>query len=80
MLCLSGQAADALIDGINGLAEETPKELAERRDWLTMTVSMLAFETGDWALARAHLGAPPPSQVAGTALIFRHLAGRIGAR
>jgi DNA-binding CsgD family transcriptional regulator len=39
---------------------------------MTLTISHLAFEAGDWKLAQANLGTPP-SQLVGVHLIFRLL-------
>lgn len=39
---------------------------------MTLTLSELSLEVGDWKAARAHLGAPP-SHVEGLVLIFRLL-------
>src|SRR5207248_3984770 len=43
-------------------------------DWLMLTVSELAFESGDWRLARAHLDAVP-SRLDGRKRILRLLRG-----
>jgi DNA-binding CsgD family transcriptional regulator len=41
-------------------------------DWMSLTVSDLAFEAGDWVAAREHL-VPSGAPLAGRQLIFRHL-------
>jgi DNA-binding CsgD family transcriptional regulator len=41
-------------------------------DWMSLTVSDLAFEAGDWASAREHL-VPSGLPLVGRQLIFRHL-------
>jgi DNA-binding CsgD family transcriptional regulator len=41
-------------------------------DWMSLTVSDLSFEAGDWEAAREYLVAPG-GQIAGRQLIFRHL-------
>jgi DNA-binding CsgD family transcriptional regulator len=41
-------------------------------DWMTMTVSELAFESGDWKMAREYL-TPPPARLTGVVLMVRHL-------
>ena len=48
----------------------TPRRLIRSHDWMTMTVSELAFEAGDWKLAREHL-TPPAARLSGVGLIFR---------
>jgi DNA-binding CsgD family transcriptional regulator/tetratricopeptide (TPR) repeat protein len=71
LLSLAGRTADALATAREGLVQ-TPRRLTRTFDWMTLTVSTLAFEAGEWDVARAHAGAPP-SQLAGTVLIFRLL-------
>ena len=36
-----------------------PRHVRASHDWMTMTISELAFMTGDWDTARSHLGPPP---------------------
>jgi predicted ATPase/DNA-binding CsgD family transcriptional regulator len=69
MLNLVGRTLDALETAQAGLAA-TPRRFRGSYDWMTMTVSGLALEAGDWETARAHLG-PSPSRLAGVNLIFR---------
>jgi DNA-binding CsgD family transcriptional regulator/tetratricopeptide (TPR) repeat protein len=71
MLNIAGRSTDALAIAREGLAA-IPARMTRSYDWLMLTVSELAFETGDWAGARAHLG-PPPSRLLGRHLIFRQL-------
>ena len=71
LLSLAGRTTEALQVASEGL-EATPQRVSRMRDWARLTVSMLAFEAGNWALARAHLN-PAPSQLAGVMLIFREL-------
>ncbi len=62
MLFLAGQANDAL-EVIKEGYDETPSRIRRGRDWIELTLSEIAYETGDWDLARAHLGAPPTQHV-----------------
>jgi ATP/maltotriose-dependent transcriptional regulator MalT len=71
MLNLVGRTQDALAIALEGL-EETPRRIRGAYDWMELTVSELAFESGQWELARKHLGAPASQQV-GTLYIFRQL-------
>ncbi len=57
MLSLAGRSGDGLATAHEGLAA-IPARHARSHNWLVLTVSELAFETGDWELARTHLGAP----------------------
>jgi DNA-binding CsgD family transcriptional regulator len=70
-LNLAGRTRDALRTAEEGLAR-MPLRLRRSHDWMTLTVSGLAFEAGDWETARAHAG-PPAAQLAGVTLIFRLL-------
>jgi DNA-binding CsgD family transcriptional regulator/tetratricopeptide (TPR) repeat protein len=54
MLNIAGRTADALATAQEGLAA-IPSRLRDNYDWLTLTVSELAFESGDWELARSNL-------------------------
>src|SRR5437588_785351 len=71
LLNLAGRTADALQIAKEGLAM-VPRRVGRGHDWMTLTVSELSFEVGDWDAARADLG-PPPSQLGGLALILRLL-------
>ncbi|MGH2862051.1 MAG: ATP-binding protein, partial [Solirubrobacteraceae bacterium] len=70
-LNLAGRTRDAL-----GVIEEGVSELRQAHGqafgWMTMTLSSLAFEAGDWDGARANVG-PPIGSLAGVALMFRLL-------
>ena len=73
MLNLSGRSAGGLATAEEGLAA-IPARLTRNHNWMVLTVSELAFETGAWQLARAHLDlAAAPSRLVGIHLIFRHL-------
>ena len=71
MLSLAGHSATALATAREGLAL-TPARQARSHNWILLTVSELAFETGDWETARTHLGAPP-SRLVGLHFMFRHV-------
>ncbi len=71
MLNLAGRTAEALEVAREGLAR-TPPRMRRACDWLSLTVSELALEAGNWPLAREHLG-PPPARLEGTTLIFRQI-------
>ncbi len=72
VLSLVGRTREALEIARSGLAQ-TPQRLPRVYDWLSLTVCSLAFEAGDWALAREHLR-PAASRATGTTLIFRQLS------
>ncbi|MFL5824068.1 MAG: AAA family ATPase [Solirubrobacteraceae bacterium] len=55
MLGIAGCTQEALDTALEGL-ELVPRRIARLHDWLTLTVTQLAFEAGDWATMRAHLG------------------------
>jgi DNA-binding CsgD family transcriptional regulator len=68
MLNLRGRSTDALEVGREGLAK-TPRRLKRAHEWMSLTISEIAFELGDWETARACL-VPSRSQMLGTQLIF----------
>jgi DNA-binding CsgD family transcriptional regulator len=70
-LNLRGRTVAALETAKEGL-EAIPQRVRGGRDWMTLTLSELSLEVGDWKAARAYLG-PPPSQVEGLLRIFRLL-------
>ncbi|HZO77948.1 MAG TPA: AAA family ATPase [Solirubrobacteraceae bacterium] len=73
LLAIAGRVKEALSTAREGLAA-VPSRMRDTHDWLMLTVSGLAFESGDWRLARAHLD-PLPSRLDGRKLIFRLLRG-----
>jgi DNA-binding CsgD family transcriptional regulator len=73
LLAVAGRSEEALATAQEGLAA-VPRRLRDAHDWLTLTVSELAFETGDWSKARANLD-PLPSRLDGRKLILRLLRG-----
>jgi tetratricopeptide (TPR) repeat protein len=70
-LNLAGRMSEALDTAREGMSAN-PRRPSRERDWMTLVISELEFETGDWELARSHLG-PPPSRLVGVLLIFRQL-------
>jgi DNA-binding CsgD family transcriptional regulator len=68
-LSLVGRTRSALDTAREGLAA-----LPSRAglDWMRLTVSEMAFEAGEWTLAREQLAAVPP-QPAGLTMMFRQL-------
>jgi len=71
MLSHAGRSTSALATAREGLAAIPPRQVRSH-NWLLLTVSDRAFETGDWELARTHLGAPP-SRLVGLHFMFRHI-------
>lgn len=71
MLLFDGRAREAMEVAQEGL-DQTPPEHVRVHDWLTLTVSEIAFACGDWALAERCL-APMPMRLGGTLFIFRML-------
>jgi DNA-binding CsgD family transcriptional regulator/tetratricopeptide (TPR) repeat protein len=70
-LDMRGRTQEALSVAREGLGE-APRRLVRAWDWMTMTVSQVAFDAGDWAAAREHL-TPPPERLSGIHLILRYL-------
>lgn len=70
-LRVAGRTAEALAVARDGLAA-TPARLTRSHDWMTLALSELAIEAGDWQLVRANPG-PPASQLTGRVLILRLL-------
>ena len=70
-LNLAGRTRDALTVIDEGLREVRTRT-GQDFNWMTMTLSALAFEAGEWDVARARVG-PPLGSLAGVQLIFRLL-------
>jgi predicted ATPase/DNA-binding CsgD family transcriptional regulator len=70
MLMLVGRVGEAVRTAQAGLAE-IPQSHRRNRDWLTLTLSELAFQAGDWALARECLSLPA-ERMGGIITIFGH--------
>ncbi len=68
LLNLRGRGVDALEVGREGLAK-TPRRLKRAYEWMSLTVSEIAFDLGEWETARGCL-VPSRSQMLGTQLIF----------
>jgi ATP/maltotriose-dependent transcriptional regulator MalT len=71
MLNLAGRTREALEIAHEG-ARATPGRMTQNHDWIRLTISELAFDSGDWNLARAQLS-PSRSQMVGTLLMFRQI-------
>jgi DNA-binding CsgD family transcriptional regulator/tetratricopeptide (TPR) repeat protein len=71
LLNLRGRSQEGLEVALEGLAI-TPRRLSRAYGWMTLTISDIAFELGDWEAARTYLG-PPRSQMLGVQLIFHLL-------
>jgi DNA-binding CsgD family transcriptional regulator/tetratricopeptide (TPR) repeat protein len=71
LLSLAGRTAEGLEVAREGVATGLPRASLE---WMHLTISELAFLTGDWAQSRALLEAVP-SELVGVHLIFRDLRG-----
>jgi ATP/maltotriose-dependent transcriptional regulator MalT len=70
-LHLVGRTQDALEIAKEGLAQ-APRRLRTSHDWMTLVVSHLAFQAGEWETTRSHVG-PPVAQAVGRSLMFRLL-------
>ena len=70
MLGLAGRTTEALKTAREGLAR-VPRRMSLLHDWMMVTVAQLAFEAGDWELARTHLA--PPAAALDPQSIFRLL-------
>ena len=71
MFNVRGRSDEALSTAQEGMAA-TPRRLVLSHDWMTLTVSEMAFSVGDWRMAEDYL-VIPPSRLAGVVLIARHL-------
>jgi DNA-binding CsgD family transcriptional regulator/tetratricopeptide (TPR) repeat protein len=71
MLGIAGRTEDALAKAREGLSV-TPHHHPRSHDWMTLTLSQLSFEAGDWELSRESL-LPPRSPLAGIGFIYRQL-------
>ncbi|HEY1515001.1 MAG TPA: AAA family ATPase [Solirubrobacteraceae bacterium] len=70
-LSLAGRTTEALETAKEGLAAVSGR-VPRPHDWMSLTVSDLSFEAGDWKAAREYL-TPDRTQLAGRHLIFRHI-------
>ncbi len=71
MLLIAGRTEESLSTIREGLAS-APRHFPRNHDWMTLSLSEVSFESGDWETARESLS-PPPSRLAGTAFMFRQL-------
>jgi DNA-binding CsgD family transcriptional regulator/tetratricopeptide (TPR) repeat protein len=69
MLATAGRIGEAVSTAQEGLAA-TPRNHVRNRDWLSLTISEVAFIAGDWTLARASLS-PSAERMVGNLSIFR---------
>jgi ATP/maltotriose-dependent transcriptional regulator MalT len=70
LLLLAGRTADALRTAREGLVS-IPQRIVRLHDWLMLTVAVIAYEAGDWDLARAQLA--PSDALLDRRTIFRPL-------
>jgi DNA-binding CsgD family transcriptional regulator/tetratricopeptide (TPR) repeat protein len=70
-LSLAGRTTEALETAKEGMAAVSGR-VPRPHDWMSLTVSDISFEAGDWEAARKYL-VPAAAQLAGRQLIFRHL-------
>ena len=54
MLMIAGRTREGLEVALEG-HRSAPRRQGRSYDWMVLTVSELAFEAGDWTLAREHL-------------------------
>ncbi|MGP0052356.1 MAG: ATP-binding protein [Solirubrobacteraceae bacterium] len=71
MLSIAGRTGEALATARDGLSQ-TPRHYVRSRNWITLTLSEMSFEAGDWASARQHLSLSS-TRLAGILFIFRQL-------
>ena len=71
MLALVGRTDDALVTVHEGIAHVRRHQFY-RQDWMTLTLSELSYEAGDWEGARENLS-PSPSRLVGTLFMVRQL-------
>jgi DNA-binding CsgD family transcriptional regulator/tetratricopeptide (TPR) repeat protein len=71
MLNTVGRTHEGLAVAQEGMAAN-PRRMIRSHDWMTMTVSELAFDLGDWKMARDYL-TPPPARLTGVVLMVRYL-------
>jgi ATP/maltotriose-dependent transcriptional regulator MalT len=71
-LSIAGRTPQAFETAKEGLAAVSGRAAGRPHDWMSLTVSDMAFEIGQWETARQYL-VPKAAQLAGRQLIFRHL-------
>ncbi len=71
MLSVAGRTGEALAVAREG-AEATPRHHMQSHSWARLTVASMAFEAGDWELARASLSPVAPRE-AGRVFMFARL-------
>ncbi len=71
MVMMAGRTREGLEIALEGV-RSAPRRHGRGYDWIVLSVSELAFEAGDWKLAREHL-TPAAPRMLGLAMIFRLL-------
>ncbi|HEX4011774.1 MAG TPA: AAA family ATPase [Solirubrobacteraceae bacterium] len=71
MLSVAGRTAESVRVALEGVAA-TPRHHQRTHDWVRLTVAEMAFESGDWKLARESMVAEPARDT-GTLFIFRQV-------
>jgi DNA-binding CsgD family transcriptional regulator len=71
LLCVVGRTTEALEVAREGMAA-TPRHHIRSHTWISLTLSEIAFEAGDWETAR-RMVAGPRAASAGTLFMFRAL-------
>ncbi|MBV9819911.1 MAG: AAA family ATPase [Solirubrobacterales bacterium] len=69
VLSIAGRTGEAVLTAREGLASEA-RHQPRNRDWMSLTLSELSFEAGDWATARRQLEDVPATWLIGTLLMF----------
>jgi DNA-binding CsgD family transcriptional regulator/tetratricopeptide (TPR) repeat protein len=69
LLSIAGRTREGVEMAQAGL-RTLSRHMRASHEWMTMTLSELAYVAGEWDIARANLG-PPPSELDGVRLIFR---------
>ncbi len=69
LLTMVGRTQEGFDTARAGLSRLS-RHMRASHEWMTMTLSELAFVAGDWETARTHLG-PPQNELDGVRLIFR---------
>ncbi len=71
LLVIAGRTQEGLETARAGL-RTLSRHMRASHEWMTMTLSEIAFAAGDWEAAASHLG-PPRGELDGLRLIFRLL-------
>jgi DNA-binding CsgD family transcriptional regulator/predicted negative regulator of RcsB-dependent stress response len=71
VLSHGGRTLEALAIAQEGLAA-TPRRATRSRDWMTLSLADVEFDSGDWRAAREHVRSVS-AHIVGTALLFRQI-------